>query len=75
MSQTFSSTYDQVVKLTEALTNVERQALITHLQQQSQKRPLTSQEWRTLFEANMIRMPVLRDFSNRRDDWYGDDGR
>lgn len=74
-TQTPSSTYEQVIKLTEALTDEERQSLIAHLQQQSQKRPLTSQEWRALFEANIVHTPVLKDFSNRREDWYGDDGR
>ena len=74
-TQTPSSTYEQVVKLVEALTPEERESLITHLQQQGQKRKLTSEEGWQLFNLSMIRVPVIGDFSNRREDWYGDDGR
>jgi predicted DNA-binding ribbon-helix-helix protein len=51
------------------------QALIVHLQQIAQERELTFEEWEILFDSLKDNRPVLQDFSPRREDWYGDDGR
>lgn len=37
------------------------------------ERELTVSEWKTLFDTTVIHAPTDFDFSNRREDWYGDD--
>lgn len=38
-------------------------------------RDLTADEFEALLDAATLTAPVARDISNRREDWYGDDGR
>ncbi|MFN8531796.1 MAG: hypothetical protein U0670_24585 [Anaerolineae bacterium] len=45
------------------------------LLQTASERDLTFSEWKTLFDLAVIHAPADFDFSNRREDWYGDDGR
>ncbi len=68
-------TYAEVVRLADQLSPQDQRALIVHLQKAAQQRPLTKDEWKILFEASIIRVPVVEDFSPRREDWYDDDGR
>jgi hypothetical protein len=67
--------YEEVVKLAKQLSPVEQQALIAHLQSLSKRRKLTNEEWKALLRASILSVPVKEDFSNRREDWYDDDGR
>ncbi len=68
-------TYEEVVKLADQLTLHEQQALITHLQELAQKRELSFPEWEMLFDALKSDVPIIGEFSDRRVDWYDDDGR
>ncbi|MBN2303939.1 MAG: hypothetical protein JXQ72_05655 [Anaerolineae bacterium] len=69
-------TYEEVVRLAEQLAPPEQKALIEHLQLIAQRRQLTIQERKALFETLITDLgPVSPDFSDRRVDWYDDDGR
>ena len=69
-------TYEEVVRLAEQLAPLEQVALIDHLQLIAQRRRLTIKERKALFETLVIDLgPVSPDFSDRREDWYGDDER
>jgi hypothetical protein len=70
-----SVTYAEVVKLAEQLSPADQQALVAHLQTIAKQRELSFEEWKILFESAIIHRPILRDISNRREDWYDDDGR
>jgi hypothetical protein len=70
-----SVTYDEVVKLAEQLSPADQQALVAHLQVIARRRELSFEEWSLLFDSIKDDTPVIADFSNRREDWYGDDGR
>ncbi|MBC8100943.1 MAG: hypothetical protein H7Y11_15995 [Armatimonadetes bacterium] len=67
--------YDAVVILAEQLTPDEQRALVEHLQHIASTRQLSYAEWKTVFEAMKITIPLVGEFSDRREDWYGDDGR
>lgn len=68
-------TYDEVVRLADQLSPEDQRALIVHLQAVAQQRPLSKDEWKALFEASILKVPIAGDFSPRREDWYDDDGR
>jgi hypothetical protein len=67
--------YEAVVKLAEQLSPEAQKALIEHLQEIAKQRELSFEEWKTKFDALKIDTPVVGDFSDRRSDWYDDDGR
>ncbi len=67
--------YDVVVRLAEQLSAEEQRALIEHLQEIARQRELSFEEWKALFDSLKIRTPLVGDFSDRRADWYDDDGR
>lgn len=68
-------TYVQVVRLAEQLTHEEQKALIAHLQGIAKERELTYEAWETLFESMKFSSLPGPNFSDRRADWYDDDGR
>lgn len=69
-------TYAEVIRLVEQLTPVEQEALRDHLWKLAQQRQLTIEERRALFASLSADLgPILPDFSDRRQDWYGDDER
>ena len=68
-------TYDQVVRLAEQLSPQEQKALIAHLQTISKQRELSSDEWKALLDSSKVSIPPGPNFSDRRIDWYDDDGR
>ncbi|MBC8171626.1 MAG: hypothetical protein H7X77_08130 [Anaerolineae bacterium] len=63
-------TYEAVLKQAEQLTPQEQQALIEHLQMHQQEPELDFDTWLALFNSLKVNIPVLKDFSNRRVDWY-----
>lgn len=67
--------YDDIVKLVDRMSKREQLALIDHLQEIVKERELTSQEWNMLLDAAIVSIPAGPNFSDRREDWYGDDGR
>lgn len=68
-------TYDAVARLAEQLSPGEQQALIEHLQGIARQRELSFEEWKALFDSLKIDTPIVGQFSDRRVDWYDDDGR
>jgi hypothetical protein len=68
-------TYEAVVKQAEQLTPQEQQALIEHLKTSLQPDKIDTETWLKLFDSLKIDGEVLTDFSNRRVDWYDDNGR
>lgn len=67
--------FDEVAKLAEQLSPAEQQALIVRLQVLAQQRTLTKDEWWTLLDSITVNVPPGPSFSDRREDWYSDDGR
>jgi hypothetical protein len=72
MAQT---TYEEVARLAEQLPIEDQQALMTHLQALAEERELTFREWKLLYDSLKSEEPLLQDFSDNREYWYGDDGR
>ncbi|MBL8155852.1 MAG: hypothetical protein JNM70_16840 [Anaerolineae bacterium] len=67
--------FETLLDLVDQLSDEQRQRLMRHIQQ-SEDRAVTQAEWKTLFESTVLDLgPIAGDFSNRREDWYGDDGR
>jgi chemotaxis regulatin CheY-phosphate phosphatase CheZ len=67
--------YTQVIELIEQLSPIQQQALIIHLQGLSKQRELNKSEQKSLLRASILNKPIKHDVSNRREDWYDDDGR
>jgi hypothetical protein len=67
--------FAQVVQMADTLTADEQLALINHLQDVAQRRQLTHDEWWYLLRSIQIDIPAGPLFSDRRQDWYDDDGR
>ena len=68
-------TFEEVARLADQLSPEDRQALITRLQERSQHRKLSPEEWNVLLNSITISIPPGPKFSDRREDWYDDDGR
>jgi hypothetical protein len=68
-------TYEAVVKLAEQLSPEAQKALIEHLQEIAKQRELSFEEWKAILESMVIDTPIVGEFSDRRVDWYHDDGR
>lgn len=68
-------TYDEMIRNVEHLTPEVRQGLIVYLQECAKHRELSFDEWVILFDSIKINIPVGPNFSDRREDWYDDDGR
>jgi hypothetical protein len=68
-------TYEEVAKLAEQLTREEQQALIAHLQGIAQERKLSDHEWNSLIDSVKVSIPPGPYFSDKRSDWYDEDGR
>jgi hypothetical protein len=68
--------YDEVVSLAEKLTPEEREALGKRLLEKPEKPKMSAEEFRQWFESLAFDAgAVLEGYSDRREDWYGDDGR
>lgn len=68
--------YDDVVKLAEQLPPHEQRALVAHLQELAEHRQLTKDERKVLLESMTLDLgTVSPGYSDRREDWYGDDQR
>jgi hypothetical protein len=71
-----NATLDAVIHLADQLSLADRELLITHLlEMRKDPRDLTLDEFEALLDAATVTAPIERDISNRREDWYGDDGR
>jgi hypothetical protein len=68
-------TYEDMMQHVEQLSADEKTRLMEYLLAVAKERQLTSEEKWALFRVSVISAPVNGDFSNRRVDWYDDDGR
>ena len=69
-------TFSEVVRLAEQLKPAEQEALVEHLRALAKQRQLTAEEKKALLRSMIIDVgQVLPGYSDRRDDWYGDEGR
>lgn len=66
--------YEQIVEVVDKLTPEKKQALLDHLLA-SEQYPLTDEAKRVLVESITMSIPAGPKFSDRRSDWYDDDGR
>jgi hypothetical protein len=73
MSVQLTIPYETLVELIDQLEIDKQFDLLLHLQQQAQKRPLTSEEWKTLFDSIKIDIPLAENISLNRADWYDDE--
>lgn len=67
--------YEAVAKLAEQLSPEAQKALIEHLQEIAKQRELSFEEWKAMLDSLKIQTPIVGGFSDRRSDWYDDDGR
>lgn len=75
--------YAQILELVKQLSREELTALSKHLDNLERKRLLESAQQRelspdekiTLIRLTAVDVPVNPNFSDRREDWYDDDGR
>lgn len=65
----------EVLALAEQLSEAEQRTLVTRLQEHIQRQRLSNDEWIALFDSMKVSIPPGENFSLRREDWYGDDGR
>ncbi len=75
MTQTTSPIYQEVVKLTEMLSQADKDRLMQYLREKKQEQALSLEEWWARLEAVRYRIAPGPNFSDRRQDWYDDDGR
>lgn len=68
-------TLQEVIALAEKLPPQDQTALLAHLLRISNQRELTVEEKKALLQASVLDIPLGENFSLRREDWYGDDGR
>ena len=66
--------YDAVLLLVEELTPDEREALAIRLKDTNPDFPATD-DWQARFDVLISGVPVVGELSDRREDWYGNDGR
>lgn len=67
--------YEEVVRLADQLSPSEQKALIAYLQDVAKQRELTQDEWNAAIDAVKVSIPPGPSFSDRRADWYDDNGR
>ena len=68
--------YEDVVSLVDKLTPEEQQALVKHVLEKPKPRKMTAEEFSAWLESLTFDAgAVLEGYSDRREDWYDDDGR
>jgi hypothetical protein len=67
--------YDAVLLLVEQLTPNERKTLAAQLTDPGAHTALTPEDWQSRFKSLVSGAAVVGRFSDRREDWYSDDGR
>jgi hypothetical protein len=64
------------VSLVEKLPNEQQRDLLLRLLDKTKNQPLSVDERLALLDSMVVDLgPVLPGYSDRREDWYGDDGR
>ncbi|MCC6801241.1 MAG: hypothetical protein IT319_00040 [Anaerolineae bacterium] len=76
MAVQLSIPFETLVELVEQLPSDQQQALLIHLLDKTKNRPTSAADKKALLESMMVDLgAVSPEYSDRRDDWYGDDGR
>ncbi len=66
--------FETLIELAKQLPPEAKQALIKELDTEAQDQ-LSSEAWKAQFNSLVVKNRVSQEFSMRREDWYGDDGR
>jgi hypothetical protein len=76
MAVQLSIPYETLIALVEQLPPEQQQDLVLHLLERTQQHPLSTAERRMAFESMTMNLgQVSTVYSDRRQDWYEDDGR
>lgn len=76
MALNLSIEYENLVELVEQLSEAQQQDLLMRLLEKANARQLSKEEKRALLDSMALDLgEVSSDYSDRRADWYGDDGR
>ena len=76
MAEEVKVSYDTVLKLVERLSEAQQRTLMLHLLRQFAPSALSPEDKIRLLHSMSIDLgPISPDYSDRREDWYGDDGR
>ncbi len=68
--------YETLVSLVDKLPDEQQHDLLRRLLDKARNQALTVNDRLALLESMTVNLgPVLPDYSDRREDWYGDDGR
>lgn len=68
--------YETLVELVEQLPPEQQRNLALRLLDKKKERALSKAEWKAAFESMTVDVgEVLPGYSDRREDWYDDDGR
>jgi DNA mismatch repair ATPase MutL len=68
--------YEQLLQLVDQLTEAQQSDLIDRLLEKAKTRQMSVDERKALFEALKVDLgAVSSEYSDRRADWYDDDGR
>ncbi len=68
--------YEEVISLVDKLTPEEQQLVVRHVLEKPKLRKMTADEFKQWLESLTFDAgAVLEAYSDRREDWYGDDGR
>jgi hypothetical protein len=67
---------DEIVRLADHLEEDELEEVVSELQARLKKRKLTPEEFEAWLDSLVVDVGgILPGYSDRREDWYGDDGR
>ncbi len=76
MAVQLSIPYETLVELVDQLDAEQKRQLVAHLSEGAQSRKLTAEEKIAISRLMTLNLgPISPNFSDRREDWYGDDGR
>ncbi len=76
MAVQLSIPYETLVELVDQLDAEQKRQLVAHLSEGAQSRKLTAEEKISISRSMTLNLgPISPNFSDRREDWYGDDGR
>ena len=68
--------YETLLELVEQLPSDKQQDLLVRLLEKTKTRPLNKDERKALFESMTVDLgAVSAQYSDRREDWYDEDGR
>jgi hypothetical protein len=68
--------YETLIELVDQLPEDQKEKLVQHLLKKKEERELSIEEKLALLDSMVVSVgAILPGYSDRREDWYGDDGR